>query len=187
MRGLKLEWLWFRRLGSPPLKRIPDDICPETSAFDRIIFRIVSLMYCSIFLAAWNNHFPTDTERALWRIASAAQFGGIAVAFVFEAMTKDIPYTRHLFTSGTRSGTIDLEIFPAGKSRKSYRERFRNVGAKHNPDLRLSVTMGLTVTICAFFYMLSRAYILVEDIASIRLEPSEIYKTVEWVEFLPHL
>ena len=187
MRSLKIEWLWFRPLGSAPLKRFPDDICPELPAYSRIMFRIVSLMYCAIFLAAWNNHFPTDIERFLWRMASATQFGGIAVAFVFEAMTQDIPYTRNLLTSGTRSGTMDIEMLPNGKPRKSYREWFRNVGAKQNPDLRLSVTVGLTITICAFFYMFSRAYILVEDIASIRLEPSEIYKTVEWVEFLPHL
>lgn len=48
-------------------------------------FILTSLLYSGIFLAGWNDHFPTKTEQTLWRIASLAMTTAVALYFIITA------------------------------------------------------------------------------------------------------
>ena len=182
---LGLDYLWFRPLGNPPIKKIPDDECPEVPRGLCNIFGVLSIIYCGIFLAGWNLHFPTETERALWRIASVVQILTVFITSIVDALIRDVPYLREKFAGGKPPQSPDLETPPLEK--QSYRERFRTLAAEHNPDLRINLRLAIPVTLCAAIYSFCRAYILIEDCISFRSEPPGIFKTVEWTDFLPHL
>ncbi|KAL2060242.1 hypothetical protein VTL71DRAFT_9637 [Oculimacula yallundae] len=48
-------------------------------------FILTSLLYSGIFLAAWNDHFPTRLEQTLWRLSSLGMTTAVALYFIITA------------------------------------------------------------------------------------------------------
>ncbi|KAH7419692.1 hypothetical protein BKA64DRAFT_651417 [Cadophora sp. MPI-SDFR-AT-0126] len=48
-------------------------------------FILTLLLYSGIFLAGWNDHFPTRIEQTLWRVSSLSMMTAVALYFIITA------------------------------------------------------------------------------------------------------
>jgi len=66
-----------------PHDRLENTIWPDFKARGSLpAFILMSLAYSAIFVAGWNDHFPTDSERILWRISSLSMMTTITLYFI---------------------------------------------------------------------------------------------------------
>lgn len=76
-------------------------------------FIITSLLYSGIFLAGWNDHFPTPTEQTLWRVSSLSMMTAVALYFIITAFAYVVhPALKNCFkalpTPVTESQNIEI-------------------------------------------------------------------------------
>jgi hypothetical protein len=65
--------------------------------------------------------------------------------------------------------------------------KIRNNSPEEDPNLDVSILFLCLGLPCAVLYAFFRAYILVEDIVSIRALPTDAYSTVSWTAFVPYI
>lgn len=128
---------------------------------------IAALVICSFYgvahILAWNFEFPTSIERLLWKIACIDTIvGTISLLAIFSIV---IYLHEHSWIS------------------------LKNALLAHEPGVlplfyRLLVIFGV---LNVPFFLLSRAYIIVETFISLRRVPLGVYATVDWAEYIPHL
>ncbi|KAI4162934.1 MAG: hypothetical protein LQ342_003445 [Letrouitia transgressa] len=118
-----------------------------------------SMAYGGIHAAAWSVHFPTRTERLLWRGSSLC----IASAGLLWMMINMLAHS--------------------SKSVKAYWIEVASLRA-HWTSL---VGLGSLATVCGLTYVLARAYIVLEAFISLRRLQAAAFETVEWTDVIPHL
>ena len=70
-----------------PMPRILNDSLPWfDSAVDAVVCTLVILFYGAIHMFGWNLHFPTRTERTLWRLAALVLLCSTAVFCIWEVL-----------------------------------------------------------------------------------------------------
>ncbi|KAF1968904.1 hypothetical protein BU23DRAFT_571987 [Bimuria novae-zelandiae CBS 107.79] len=70
-----------------PIQRIPNDrFTTNPYGAQEYLLCLATLVFTAIHVAGWNFHFPNETERLLWRIASILIFGITAAFWVFETI-----------------------------------------------------------------------------------------------------
>jgi hypothetical protein len=156
----------------------------------------VSLAYGSIFVAAWNQHFPTPVERLLWRISSV---GSILIILI--AGGTELPLMFIKKWKRSRKGT-DVEVtetpspvyasrasIPASslKGQKGVLDRMLNNSPDKDPLCNVPLRGLVFITPLCAFYCCFRAFILAEDLASFRELPVSTYQTVNWSLYVPHI
>ncbi|KAL8773541.1 MAG: hypothetical protein Q9209_001646 [Squamulea sp. 1 TL-2023] len=138
------------------------------------IYRILPLRHDSIFiwttllisfygafhLSAWNAHFPTNTERWLWRRA-----GLIDVI---------VPWLYYLKTF------LSMFVYTVfGEAEDTRLWLAIMLGPFH-------LIFAATNTVLWMVTLIVRLFFLVEALVSLRAPVSGMYETVEWTQFLPH-
>ena len=123
-----------------------------------MVLWLANFLYGGIHAAAWNDHFPSTTEKWLWRSSASyiAFCGGLWVVLNF-------------IVSSHQPLNDFWEHWMDGK--KGW---FQNL------------SLGSLVFICGFSLMLARAYIVIEAFVSIRQLPLAAYDTPSWSRVLPH-
>ena len=123
-----------------------------------IILWLACLVYGSIHLAAWNEHFPTTAEQWLWRSSSAyiAFCGGLWIVLNY----------------------VVLSYGPLN----AFWERWMDGGGKWWQN----VIIGVPVITCGASLVFARAFIVIEAFISIRELPVDAYKTPSWTQVFPH-
>ena len=124
-----------------------------------MILWLANFLYGGIHAAAWNEHFPSVTEKWFWR-ASACYIGfcgGLWVVLNF--IVSSTPWLNEFW------------------------EKWMDGEKKwwHN------VILGTLVFVCGLSLMVARTYIVVEAFLSIRELPVEAYATPSWAQIFPHL
>lgn len=119
---------------------------------------LANFLYGGIHAAAWNDHFPTEAEKWLWR-ASASYIGFCGGLWV----------TLNLLVANNRKLNDFWEHWMDGK--KKWWQSFG---------------LGLVVFVCGFSLFLARFYIVLEAFVSIREMPASSYQTPEWTDVFPH-
>ena len=122
-----------------------------------LILVVLSLVYGGIHLATWNFAFPSKTEHLLWKIACIDIMATVPIGV--------------LCLAGLDS-SISLW--------KSYRNSIR-VAYPHQRLFR-AIFYVLSVP-----YALSRFYLVVESLISLRHVPIGVYAAVPWVQAIPHV
>ncbi|KAF3939537.1 hypothetical protein ABW19_dt0209686 [Dactylella cylindrospora] len=123
-----------------------------------IILWLANFLYGAIHLAAWNDHFPTDAEKWLFRA------GAIYIGF-----------------SGALWVILN-SLVRASRRLNVFWERWMD-GEK---SLFSSLFLGTIVFICGLSLMFARGYIVLEAFLSVRELPVRAYLTPDWTELFPH-
>ncbi len=136
-----------------------DDLLREASgSVVGPIFWLACSAYGAIHLTAWNNHFPSEAEKWLWRSLSLLFLfcGGLCVI----------------------SGCVSH----APRKLKAFWERWINGGQRR----WLNVLIGAFVAVCGLSLVLARGFIVIESFISLRELPLEAYQAPSWTQLLPH-
>ena len=136
-----------------------DDLLRNVDGFIvGIILWLASFAYGAIHATAWNDYFPTDAEKWLWRASSIyiAFCGGLWIFVNWLARTW---------------GPLD-----------AFWERWVNGSAHWSSYL----VLGPLVPVCGLSFLLARGYIVVEAFISVRSLPVAAYDTPNWSQIFPH-
>ena len=129
------------------------------ASWPSLIIQVLILMaYGGVHLTAWNSHFPTKTERWLWR-SSALLLAGTTPVLVGLA----IPAVAYLF--------IDAVSSTMGKFLRFW--------------FYALASLLVPATIVAYFF--ARVFLVVESFVSLRSVPIGVYSAVPWSSYLPHI
>lgn len=193
-----------RPISRKPWDRVPSDmwLCPP--AWYAPGAALVLAGFSVMFVLAWNFHFPTEAEKLLWRICSAYHaafsiYGGAYYAFeMFRPNHKKQTPTglgNRLRTNTMDS--IDVEAQPSAQRQRTFGRRrllrfvertrvWRNLSEDQDPANEVPLRVIIPITIACFAYCLCRFYIYLEDLISLRLQPADVYLTVNrYLPFLP--
>lgn len=123
-----------------------------------MVLWLANFCYGGIHAAAWNDHFPSEPEKWLWR-ASASYIGFCGGLWV----------VLNLLVAKYQRLNDFWEHWMDGK--KSWWQSF---------------ALGTVVGVCGVSLFLARFYIVLEAFVSIRRMPLSAYQTPEWTDILPH-
>lgn len=156
-------------------------------------------VYGSIHAVAWNKHFPTPTERLLWRF-SATYIGGTTLA-VLPLCCAIVLVGRHKRNNPARRRSWPrlkrmAEAMETKTSEVSGWELARKVlfhiaWAFGGLVYFVLWTAILVVVVCmlsgvSLSYIFSRVYLVVEAFISLRSLPKGAFETVRWMDYWPH-
>ena len=169
-----------------------DDFPPLTFNAELYGF-ILALLYMSILIGGWNFHFPTNTEKVLWRIASMLILVGFTPACVASVLFDYMFFGRSKY-SRRNPGATDLildyiwktlklkPLIPISYTADLEKTLIEKPWLVYLPGLALKVMMVYSAA-----YSVIRAYILVEDFIGLRELPESAFETVVWTEYLPKI
>ena len=170
-----------------PMPRTLNDSLPWFSkASDVVICIFVILSYGAIHMLGWNLDFPSRTERILWRIAALAVLCTTSAFCIWELIWGIIRAAYLLRINKKQIGFRSVYYVFANKIEKIPGANGLPIHDKSFDDA--VVTLGLVVFTAplAVLYLVSRVYILVEALSSLRALPSGSLQDVEWITFIPH-
>jgi hypothetical protein len=204
--GINVHWRYYTRLAevlrirlfsrpvtTRPWNRFPSDtwLCPDFIYSPVAI--CVLLGFSGLFLIAWNFHFPTYTEKILWRVCSLyhALFSVYGGVYFFIEMVRSRRRSSKSHQRLSRSNALgayqpcdDLESGTLHALKRSL-AAWRNISADGDPGMVVSLRVIIPVSIMCFVYVLARGYIYIEDFMSLRVQPSGVYIGVN--KFIPFL
>ncbi|KAH9959055.1 hypothetical protein BC827DRAFT_1215529 [Russula dissimulans] len=124
----------------------------------------IASAFGGIHCVGWAFTFPSSTERALWRLASI--------------FITSVPIA--LFLAGCLVDLIDHDLLLALRSSLRFYPGHNSFGYFF-PILRFYFYMQL------YLYIYCRLTLIMLAFLSLRSLPPEIYRTVHWTSFIPHI
>ena len=188
---------WRRKKERESLGRRSDyDMLPVSGIFLWIGF-LAGIAFLGTNFIAWNFHFPTPTERLLWRISSGGLFGLAILACPGAVLVYSSPRVR-IMQEKTRKHRKILEGSGRPTEKTGWKDylvykfrilamKVRNNSLENDPYLDVSLNFASGGMQISIVYFLFRAYILVEDVIAFRALPVEAYRTIDWWKFVPHI
>lgn len=180
-------------------KKIRDDNFLPLSQPTTFVLFLSQIAFAVVQICGWNLHYPTSTERLLWRISSLAILGSILTYWVIEGFTWRILPALKSYMCRHQNQAEDIERKPGVKENDTPPEicrlsraqqivaKRRNNSKDNDPALEVPLTVILPLCFLGAIYCTSRAYILLEDLMSLRELPESAYQSPNWSNFLPHL
>lgn len=161
-----------------------------------VIGVLFGFTFMGINFIAWNFHFPTPIERLLWRLSSC----GLVVMACSGMPLAELLYNKRGIKrmqdkiQKRRKALEDSNLADNAKWKDRLVYRFRagvmkisNNSPENDPDLDVSLLFVSGIVVFFGTYFLLRAYILVEDVIAFRAMPADVYNTVDWWAFVPHI
>jgi hypothetical protein len=183
-----------------PIKGRRDDNFPAWSHSSTVIIVLCGAFSWGSNFAAWNFEFPTTVEKQTWRACSLILIAAIVVGEVYhEILLQFFPDMKkkacNRFEASKRSIVIHepmpplTEKFAARLERQSKRFllRLSNISLNGDPSLTIQLRVLLPALFCGAAYIIARIYLLVEDLIAFRGQNPDVYKTVNWANFFPHV
>lgn len=127
----------------------------------------LSLIYAACHASAWNSHFPTLTERSLWRGSCIAVGAGVPLVFLMATVFNSIT------------------DYVVKENRHKYFHNRTLFIAKLLYVFNYLICVMLTASM-SLLYAAARTFIVLETFISVRSLPLGAYESVNWVEYLPH-
>jgi len=211
------EWFWslywthwiniLRRMHivfAPPAlphDRLENTIFPKLHSSGSLpVFLAMSMAYGGVFVSGWNNHFPSSTERIVWRTSSLAMMfamigfllvtGFAYVAWLalkrrFSPQAQDVQIGPQ---SSSKSETKTTPSQPSqSRSRASiFAAKLRNNSVLKDPSLDVPLKATLPAYFLAFVYCCARTCILLLDVVQLRSLPASAFVGVDWNTFFLH-
>ncbi|KAL8653966.1 MAG: hypothetical protein Q9226_003621 [Calogaya cf. arnoldii] len=123
----------------------------------------ICMFYGAAHATAWTFIFPTVVERLLWRIACIDTIAGVVSLLAF----------------------FSIVVFHHEHGHKQLPKSFLT---REPGIMPLVYRLVVVVGVLNFpFWILSRMYIIVEPVISLRHVEIGVYQTVEWTDYIPHL
>ncbi|KAF1956465.1 hypothetical protein CC80DRAFT_471860 [Byssothecium circinans] len=191
LRQMRVVHSYPRQL---PVQHFSSFSCPiPTKPMIFIIFGI-TVAYTSIFVAGWNLHYPSATEQLLWRICSSGTMIITVIGSLFEVTIMFLQYQRrHSVTALVHNPDIEvIPRHPRPVSVKNSRwqaalQNIRNNTPEKDPHFDIPIRSLLITTPLGALYCIFRAFILVEDVISLRELPASAFAAVGWSTYVPHI
>lgn len=181
---------------SLPKQRFDSFNFPAIPLLLGIILWVISLVYAAIFVAAWNFHYPTRTEQIIWQTSSLGTvfivlIGGICEIFLrFHDQRKaklGVDNHHNKANAGLSCQHTELPVTRPSTESKTNLRTIKNNCSDKDPAYNLSARiLYFTTPFCAL-YTIFRAFILLEDVLSLRQLPASTFVTIDWGEYLPHI
>lgn len=194
--SINLHWSYYTRLAhmlhirifarpvkSQPWDRFPSDtwLCPTFGW--AIPASCVTIIFSILFIAGWNFHFPTNVEKIMWRACSIyhaifSLYGGVYYLVEMLNTRKNPAHSghsrRHLHPAEEHllSSKISYHRLPIVSI---FLDKWSKTLPVQDPEARIPLRLLVPVTIMCAVYVLCRIYIYVEDIISLRQQPSSVY------------
>ncbi len=135
------------------------------SVFDLVAgATLLFVLYAAFHLSAWHAHFPTTTERWLWR--------GAGLLIVGSPVLWALPSTSHKLRDWIYNAMMNAP---------------RWVKVVYSPVLAVLWTIAVSSALLIPSVAASRLYFLVEAFISLRDPAPRTYETVKWTQSWPHL
>ena len=149
------------------LRRIPNDSVLTTSFPFNVLsaLAIPALVHSAVHLLGWNFTYPSRIEQLLWR-TSVVVLVSLSVIGIG---------TIHLLRTFGYQGRYNVAW-----AWVSYQQEGPHKGIFSNP-------LDLFFTLLFIFHIAARLYILLEAIMSLRNLPADVFITVSWTNYFPHV
>jgi len=170
---------------------------PSTRRSEHLVLWL-GLSYAAIFFAAWNFHFPTRTERLLWRLFATTQFvlsAGIGILEVSQLTWPTqpdrparLPRPHNMERPPLNEDAEKLGKSPSRKALHWLRQAWNkpiNNSTSQNPFYQIPLGLLLLTTPLCAAYCICRWYLFLEDIIALRSLPPSAYQTVNWTQYWP--
>lgn len=159
---------------------------------EQFIFLAFTLVYCAFFIGAWDFHFPSNTERTLWRTATLAQAVVTLIVAAHEITMFDQPVmhsepTRHVQSQESSHAESVAKKLGIGSFRSLWDMPCNNELTGNYPCMDVPLRSILLTTPCCAAYVLCRWCILAEDVTALRNLPASAFLKVEWTPWWPWL
>ncbi|KAI2880141.1 hypothetical protein CBS76997_9932 [Aspergillus niger] len=182
--------MFSRPMTAKPRDRIVSDNFPVTDRKADCIATPVLLLFGSIFMLAWNFHFPSPTEHLLWRVASIYNLtftviGGLHAGYCDKILLPR-EYNRRLLLPLSRPKTSTNP----SRQRSCLRNlaaKLRNIDPYRDPKREVPLRVLFPTSVLCAAYCVGRAYVLTEDFIGLRSLPASAFQTVSWSDYVPHL
>lgn len=156
-------------------------------------YAILGACYAGLHLAAWNFDFATEGERWAWRasgivmlIAPKASVIGV-FGFWMQGRILDIRRKKQaVWSNEANAGTPEQWWL---KMKRAVGKEFQlSLFRCGNGIAMVLAFVGVFVALIAWVgYPFARIYVLGESFAALRSVEKEVYRTVEWTGFIPHV
>jgi hypothetical protein len=183
-----------------PIKRRPDDNFLAFSHRGIAIVIVAGISSWGVNFVAWDFYFPSLIECYMWRASSIILISTITTGEIYHEMLLNFfpSLKQQACDKFAQIKLGDINHRTKESSGKKLRERLLrkwrlftqwlpNSSANHNPAMTIPLVVLIPVLICATLYNLARAYILLEDLIAFPAQPPDVYKSVDWSNFLPHI
>lgn len=205
--GINLHWSYYTRLAymlririfsrpcnSRPWDRFPSDtwLCP--SFIWTIPATCVTVLFSLLFIAGWNFHFPTTTEKIMWRVCSVyhAVFSLYGACYYLIEMLKSKKRPSHSLHSRQHLHPIEERRHSYSKEDvhrsipvvTSFLNRWRNTLPIQDPEARIPLRVLIPITVSCAIYVICRVYIYLEDFISLREQPFDVYISTDLVAWV---
>jgi predicted double-glycine peptidase len=152
---------------------------------------ILSLIYAGCHATAWNSHFPSFTERYLWRGACIVIAAGGPTFLVSNAIHHIVKAYGDALNDYFLRELRKSHPFPCGLPRYIFYRLLEYMYTAVDVFYRFLEYVHTEVDVfmyaCMLLYTLARIFIIVEAFISIRSLPAGAYDSVDWIEMLPHV
>lgn len=172
-----------------PLDRIPNDNFPPMPPMLMFCLFLFQTAYAGVQIVAWNFHFPTHTERLMWRISTLIIIAAVIIVWIADRYAFHIlPALKIRLAAIQHPRKLERLVThnSHAKGVRSFGDRFRKFGNKYDVVSEVPLKAMMPITIFAFFYCWARGYLFAEDLAALRALPPSAYDTIDWNQFLPH-
>lgn len=170
-----------------PMPRILNDSLPWfDSAIDAAVCIFVIVFYGAIHMFGWDLLFPTRTEKTMWRLAALVLLCTTAAICIWEMLWGIFRAAYLLHINNKIIKFTSIYYVYANKIEKISGAAGLPIRNKAFDDRVVTYGHMAFITPLAVLYLLSRLYIIVEALASLRALPSSSFQTVQWTTFIPH-
>ena len=146
---------------------------------DVSMFLVIAILYGGMHAAAWNGHFPSETEQLLWRVSSAS-VAAVSAAYLLGAFL-------YVFVSDALKEQKQKTTKHSGGE---FRGRWPSSMTKWLPSLIAWTEKRIMDLFIALFaglfllYLLCRVFLVVEGFMGLRSLPEGAYQTPKWTRYL---
>ncbi|KAJ5737058.1 uncharacterized protein N7483_002183 [Penicillium malachiteum] len=176
--------LFSRAVHTKPYNRIPSDNFLPLDITAELITPPVIILFGSMFMFAWNFHFPSVLEQTRWRTSSICTlcfsiFGQLAIKYLQIFVMPKVSTERQILPSWMKK-IQESWVSQMGAT-------LRNIHPSKDPRLDIPLRALIPYSALCALYCVCRAYILIEDFIGLRSLPVSAFQTISWSVYVPHL
>lgn len=162
-----------------PVQRIPGDAAMPSQLSSKILLGLIipSMIHSCIHLLGWNLQYPTTIEKQLWRVSAVTLAGTSCLAVGAVRVLRVVGY----------KGRYNLVWFWVNADSRPEAEGSNARGKGIGRALANITVFEVVLTFATLALVLARLFIIVEVIISLRSQPQDLYTSVNWVGFIPHV
>lgn len=165
-----------------PVQRVPDDAIMPSQLPLKVLAGLIipSMIHSCIHLLGWNLHYPSTFEKQLWR-ASAVTLTAMSCLAVGAVRVL------HLVGYQGRYNLVWVWVTASSQANSTTGDTGPRRDKKRNGRLASLTVWEALLTLATLGLVLARLFIIVEVIISLRSQPQDVYVSVNWLGFIPHV